>query len=106
MPSTRDFLRDSTSDKRVVPYSRLLSTDLSTVSTVVNTVKELTRFRRDPITRRCGTVDATAKPVDESQVVGKCSSVGLAWEALQWQGRAHRVIPPAMRRSENDEEHP
>src|SRR6478736_10443566 len=54
MPRTRGFLRDSTTDKRVVPYSRLLSTELSTVSTAVNTVKELTRLRRDPITGRWG----------------------------------------------------
>ena len=58
---TRGFLRDSTSDKHVVPYSRLLSTELSTVSTGVNTVKELIQFKGDPITRRWG--KSNANPV-------------------------------------------
>lgn len=55
--STRGFLRVSTTDNRVVPYSRLLSTELSTVSTGVNTVKELIQFKGDPITRRWGKSD-------------------------------------------------
>src|SRR5690606_41856942 len=53
---SRGFLSTSTSHSRVVPYSRLDSTELSTESTVVNTVKELIRRRqiRSPRGRRLG----------------------------------------------------
>jgi hypothetical protein len=81
MPGTRGFLRDSTSDSRVVPYSRLLSTELSTESTAVNTVKELTLLEGDPITRRWGEPGTDDKP----SVVGIRRTVGLAWEALHRQ---------------------
>src|SRR6218665_999467 len=76
MPPIRGFLRDSTSDNCVVPYSPLLSTDLSTVSTVVNTVKELTRIRRDPITRRWGRPHGHFGITSRREVFGCGASMG------------------------------
>src|SRR5690606_328697 len=51
-PETRGFLSASTSDTDVVSYSSLISTDLSTDSTAVNTVKRSLSEMGYPITRQ------------------------------------------------------
>jgi hypothetical protein len=91
--SSRGFLRTSTSHTDVVSYSRLLSTDLSTVSTAVNTVKELTQREGDPITLTGVRNRSTGVRNRAEPVVWPKPGWGIAWEALT---RAHR---PAGRAS-------